>query len=81
MQRIMENLNEMLAVTEAERSNTMQSNSSQGPNDEEQGSDNMEEEDMTSESEAQWSPFQPVAGVRGKFPRNWQSRHERSVGG
>jgi hypothetical protein len=81
MQRIMENLNEMLAVTEAERPNTMQSNSSQGPNDEEQGSDNMEEEDMISESEAQWSPFQPVAGVRGKFPRNWRSRHERSVGG
>jgi hypothetical protein len=77
-QRIMENPNDLVAVIEADRPNTGRSNSSQGSDEEEQEFDDTEEEDEASEGEDQPSFFQPIAGVRGKFPRHWRNRHERS---
>lgn len=78
MQSIMENPNELVAVIEANRPNTGRSNSSQGSDKEEQEIDDTEEEDEASEGEHLPSPFQPIAGVRGKFPHNWRNRHEKS---
>jgi hypothetical protein len=69
---------ELIREIDANRRKNMEHNSSRGQNDEEYESDDAEEEDEVSEEEAQMSPFQPVAGVRGKFPRNWRTRHERS---
>jgi hypothetical protein len=60
----------------ADRLNNM--SPSEQPDDEEFESGDAEEEYEASEDEARPSPFQPVAGVQGKFPRNWRKRHERS---
>jgi hypothetical protein len=67
-----------LAELEAERRKNPEPNSSPKPNDEVYESDDAEGEAETSEDEAQPSPFQPIAGMRGKFPRNWRNRHVRS---
>jgi hypothetical protein len=77
LKRIMKEPKEFPALIEAEHKN-VEPGSSQTPIDEEYGSDDAEEVNEASEDEAQLSPFQPIAGVRGKFPRNWRNRHERS---
>jgi hypothetical protein len=46
------------------------------PSDDEE--DDPEHVGEASDAEAQPSPFRPIAGVQGKFPRNWRTRHERS---
>jgi hypothetical protein len=78
MQRILKEPEEWPAVIEADRRRKVEPNSSQRPEDEDYGSDETEEVNEASEDEAHLSPFQPVAGVQGKFPRNWRFRHERS---
>jgi hypothetical protein len=78
MKKITKRSEEVLTVIKADRDQNIDSNSSQTPNDEEDESDDAEDEDEPSEDEAQLSPFQPVAGVRGKYPRNWRNRHDRS---
>lgn len=49
-------------------------------NDDEEGPeiDHREGGYDVSEEEVGPSPFQPVAGVQGKFPPGWEKRHERS---
>jgi hypothetical protein len=78
MKKITKRSEEVLTVIKADRDQNINSNASQTPNDEEYESDDAEDEDEPSEDEAQLSPFQPIAGVRGKFPRNWRNRHDRS---
>jgi hypothetical protein len=51
---------------------------SEEPDKEEHESNYGEKVEETSEEEAQLSPFQPVAGVQGKFPSGWRKRHEKS---
>lgn len=41
-------------------------------------SDDAKDVSEMSDEEAQMSPFRPVAGFQGKFPRNWKFRHARS---
>jgi hypothetical protein len=78
MKRITKEVEGMLIVIKADGLQNIEPDSNQRPNDEEYESDEVEEVDEPSGDEAQLSPFQPVAGVRGKFPRNWRNRHERS---
>ena len=49
-----------------------------GLGDEEYESERWNEIEEGLEQEAASSPFHPVAGVRGSFPRGWRTRHERS---
>jgi len=74
--RTMEGTEDLPSGIGADRLNNM--SPSQQPDDEEFEIDDAEEEYEVSEEEAQPSPFQPVAGVQGRFPRNWRNRHERS---
>ncbi|KAH3921729.1 hypothetical protein HBI25_237430 [Parastagonospora nodorum] len=76
MERVMTETEDLLAGVEADRFNNLKPGKI--PNDEEYESDYADEEDAASEDEARPSPFQPVAGVQGRFPRNWRNRHERS---
>jgi hypothetical protein len=78
MKRIIKEPEELLTVSEADSRSNVEPNSSQRPKDEDYESDDAEEVDELSGDEAQLSPFQLVAGVRGKFPRNWRNRHEKS---
>jgi hypothetical protein len=77
MKTIVKESRESLAVIEAGGHPDMEPSSSQRPNDGDE-SDDAEEVDGASEDEAQPSVFQPIAGVRGRVPRNWRIRHERS---
>lgn len=53
--------------------------STKSPTNEVSGGDKAEDVVEASEGEeAQASIFQPVAGVQGNRPRNWQNRHKRS---
>jgi hypothetical protein len=64
---------ELLADVEATRRESMTPEYSEEPSESDQG----EEMEETSEEEAQPSPFQPVAGVQGKYPPGWRKRQER----
>jgi hypothetical protein len=75
IRRTMTGTEDLPAGVEADRFNTMKP--SQRRKDEEYENDDADKEDESSEDETQPSPFQPVAGVQGKFPRNWLNRHER----
>jgi hypothetical protein len=78
IERTMREPEESLAVVEADRLQNMESNSVQSSSDEEYESDGAVELDEALDNEAQQSPFQPVAGVLGRFPRNWRNRHGKS---
>jgi hypothetical protein len=78
LERIIIESEELLAHVEASRRKSMIPEYSEEPNEEEHESDDGEEVEGISEKEDQLSPFQPVAGVQGKFPPGWRKRHERS---
>jgi hypothetical protein len=77
LKKIMEESEELLAHVGASSRESMIPENSEEPNEEEHESDDGEEVEETSEEEALPSPFQPVAGVQGKFPPGWRKRHER----
>ena len=77
LERIVKESEEQSQV-EASKRKSMIPEYSEEPNEEEYESDDGEEVEATPEEEAQPSPFQPVAGVQGRFPPGWRKRHERS---
>jgi hypothetical protein len=78
LETIMKESKELVAHVEAPKNISMMPEYSGDPNEEEHESDDGEEVEEISEEEAQPSPFQPVAGVQGRFPPGWRKRHERS---
>ncbi|KAH7410222.1 hypothetical protein DE146DRAFT_628749 [Phaeosphaeria sp. MPI-PUGE-AT-0046c] len=58
--------------------NDLEPESIEEPSHEEYESDDAEEVGEAADEEAQMSPFRPIAGVQGKYPRNWKTRHDGS---